>query len=88
MQKEKPCCPEGAARMVKRLTFPDGIQVGIANLEDILKEVADLRLADDEAIARELLNRVKICNYVPPTADTSYGEALLGEYKKLCRSQR
>ena len=83
MQREKPCCLEAAARMVKRLTFPDGIQVAISNLEDILKEVADLRLADDEAIGKELLNRVKIHNYVPPTAEPSYCEALFGEYKKL-----
>jgi len=29
MQREKPCCPAAAARMVKKLTLPDGFQVGI-----------------------------------------------------------
>ena len=80
--KDKPCCPEAAASMAKRLTFPDGIQVGISNLEDILKDVADLRLADDEAIEKELLSRVKIHNYVPPPAEPDYCQALFGEYKK------
>ena len=47
MQRERPCCPAAAARLVKKLTLPDGFQVGILNLESILKEVADLELADD-----------------------------------------
>lgn len=82
MQREKPCCPAAAARMVKKLTLPDGFQVGILNLESILKEVADLKLADDEAIKKELLQRVKIYNYVASAADNDYSEALLKEYKR------
>lgn len=82
MQREKPCCPAAAARMVKKLTLPDGFQVGILNLESILKEVADLKLADDGAIKKELLQRVKIYNYVALDADNDYSEALLKEYKR------
>jgi len=82
MQREKPCCPAAAARMVKRLTLPDGFQVGILNLENILKEIADLKLADDEAIKKELLQRVKIYNYVVFAADNDYSETLLKEYKR------
>ena len=52
------------------------------NLESILKEVADLKLADDEAIKKELLQRVKIYNYVAPVEDNDYSEALLKEYKR------
>ena len=84
MQSEKPCCAAAAARMVKKLTLPGGFQVGIVNLENILKEVADLKLADDSAIKKELLQRVKIYNYVPPAADNEYSEALLKEYKRQC----
>jgi len=68
--------------MVKKLTLPDGFQVGILNLENILKEVAALKLADDEAIKKELLQRVKIYNYVPSAADNDYSEALLKEYER------
>jgi len=82
MQREKPCCSAAAARMVKKLTLPDGFQVGILNLESILKEVADLKLADDEAIKKELLQRVKIYNYVASAADNDYSEALLKEHKR------
>ncbi len=82
MQQEKPCCPAAAARMARKLTLPNGFQVGIMNLESILKEVADLKLADDDAIKKELLKRGKIYNYVAPAADNDYSDALLREYKR------
>jgi len=84
MTDAKPCCPAAAARMVKKLTLPDGSQVGIMNLENILNEVANLKLADNEAIKKELLQRVKIYNYVPPAADNEYSEALFNEYQRQC----
>jgi hypothetical protein len=82
MTDAKPCCAAAAARMVKKLALPHG-EVGIVNLEDILKEVADLKLVDSEAIKKELLKRVKIYNYVAPSAEADYSKALLGEYKRL-----
>ena len=82
MATKKPCCAEAAARMVKKLTLSNGFQVGISNLEDILKEVADLKLADNGAIKEELLKRVKIYDYVAPAAGNDYAEALLKEYKR------
>jgi hypothetical protein len=82
MQQEKPCCAAATARMVKKLTLPDGFQVGILNLESILNEVADLKLTGDDAIKKELLKRVKIYNYVAPAADNDYSKALLKEYKR------
>jgi hypothetical protein len=82
MTGEKPCCPTATARMIKKLALPGGFQVCIANLENILKEVADLRLADDETIKKELLKRVKIYNYVAPSAEADYSKALLKEYKQ------
>ena len=84
MTGEKPCCPAAAARMVKKLTLGDGSQVGILNLESILKEVANLKLADNEAIKKELLQRVKIYNYVAPSAEADYSKALLKEYERQC----
>ena len=84
MTGEKPCCPAAAARMIKKLALPDGSQLGIASLDNILKKVADLKLADDSALKKELLQRVKIYNYVPPASDNEYSEALLKEYKRQC----
>ena len=82
MTGEKPCCAAAAARMVKKLTLPDGSQVGISIFENMLKEVADLKIADDNAIKKELLQRGKINNYVAPRAEADYSKALLKEYKQ------
>jgi hypothetical protein len=82
MTGEKACCAAAAARMIKKLALPDGSQVGIVNLESILKEVADLKLVDNETIKKELLKRVRIYNYVAPAAETDYSKALLKEYKQ------
>jgi hypothetical protein len=87
MESQKPCCAAAAARMIKKLTLPGG-EVGIVNLESILKAVADLKLADDNLIKEELLNRVKIYNYVAPSADSEYSEALLHEYKRQHRQTK
>ena len=87
MESQKPCCAAAAARMIKKLALPGG-EVGIVNLESILKAVADLKLADDNVIKKELLNRVKIYNYVATSADNEYSEALLQEYKREHRETR
>jgi hypothetical protein len=82
VQNEKPCCPAAAARILKKLTLADGSQAGILYLEEILKEVADLKLVDNETIRKELLKRVKIYNYVAPGADNEYSEALFNDYTR------
>jgi hypothetical protein len=87
MTSEKPCCSAAAARMMKRLTIAGGSEVGIVNLEGILKEVAAMKLADDSAVKQELLRRVRIYNYVPSSADSEYSEALLREYREVVRRQ-
>ena len=81
MTGEKPCCPTASARMIRKLTLPGG-EVGIVNLEGILKEVIDLKLVDDETIRKELLKRVKIYNYIAPGAGNEYSEALFNEYQR------
>jgi len=82
MSEQRPCCAAAAARMTKTLTLPNGFQVGILNLDSILKEVADLKLVDAKAIEGELLKRVKIHNYVASGADDDYSWALFQEYRR------
>jgi hypothetical protein len=82
MSERKPCCPAEAARMVKILTFPDGLQIGIVNLDRILKEVADLKLTEVKVIKTELLDRVKADNYVTSGVEDKYAEALFREYHR------
>ena len=79
---EKPFGDAYAPRTVKKLTLPDGFRVGISNLDNILKEVADLKLTDTRTIETELLNRVKTCNYVATSAENEYATALFQEYNR------
>ena len=79
---EKPLGDADEARRVKKLTLPDGFRVGISNLDNILKEVADLKLTDTRTIETELLKRVKTCNYVASSAENEYAAALLQEYNR------
>jgi len=82
VSEQRPCCAAAAARTVKKLTLPDGFQVGILNLDNILKEVADLKLVDAKTVKAELLKRVKIHNYIASGAETDYSAALFQEYKR------
>ena len=81
MSREKPCCPESAARMVKKVNV-GGLPVGIAQLDEIIEEVKNLGLKDSEEIGKQLLKRVKVYNYVPPGTEGEYIDALLREYEK------
>lgn len=59
-----------------------GKDVGISCLDDVMNEVLSLNIDDDADIKRELLNRIKERDYIPPNAENEYSEALLNEYKK------
>jgi len=80
--KQEFCCEAAAARAIKKLTLPDGFQVGIINLDNVLREVAELNLTDVEAIRKELLERVKARNYIATGAEYDYSTALLREYRR------
>jgi len=82
MEKQQFCCPAAAARATKQLTLPDGFQVGIINLDAILREVTELKLTNAEVLRRELLERVKAYNYVASGVENEYAEALLRAYRR------
>jgi hypothetical protein len=82
MQTQKPCCPAAAARMIRKLSLPDGSQVGIVNLDEILSQVAHLNLVEAAAIKRELLERTKAHNYVEAVVEEDYAKALFAEYEQ------
>lgn len=60
----------------------DGKETGIDHLDWIFSEVKKLNPGTDEAIAEELLKRVKEFNYVPTKKSGVYAQALVAEYKK------
>lgn len=78
---EQPVRKTSKDRNVRKLTLPDGLQVGIINLGDILEEVAGLDLMDPDVIKAELLDRVKTSNFVASAAEKEYAAALLEEYR-------
>ena len=60
----------------------DGKETGIDHLDWIFAEVKKLGLDNDEAIAEQLLRRVKEFNYVPTKKTGVYALALVAEFKK------
>ena len=78
---EKPCCAAEALRRIRQVEV-GGITVGLAMLDDILDEVRGLHLASKDAIAEELMKRVRVYNYIPPAVTEKYRLALLREYEK------
>ena len=73
----------GAGEAIRKLRLLDGLQVGIKNLDAILREVAELKLTDNQSLKTELLGRVKTCNYVPYGAEHEYSAVLLREYQRI-----
>jgi hypothetical protein len=78
---EKPCCDAEALRRIRQVDV-GGIVVGISMLDYILAEVREMDLSSEKEIGRELLQRVKIYNYIPASAEEKYRIALLQEYQK------
>ncbi len=67
---------------VRLITLDNGFQVGIANLDGMLEEVADLQLPGAADVETELLARVKAGNYVASGAEREYAVALLKAYRQ------
>ncbi len=82
MPEKKQKHEQGTTRNVKKLTLPDGFRVGIIDLDNILKQVADLGLSEEQTIKAELLERTKDLNYVPRSAEKEYSTALYQEYTR------
>jgi len=62
--------------------------VGILDLDNIVSDVADLKLTDAETVKAELLKRVKIHSYVAPVAESDYSTVLLQEYSRHLRESK
>jgi len=60
----------------------DGKETGIDHLDFIIENVRQLHLTNDDAIASEIMKRVREFNYVPTKKEARYAEALLLEYRK------
>ena len=74
--------PLSDAKIVKKITLPDGFRVGIVNLDSILNKTAELKLTDTGAIKKELVKLAAEDNYIPKPAEHEYAAALFEEFRR------
>ena len=79
------CCP--GKTNVRRIRV-GGLEIGIAELESVIKNALEMRDSDDEEIRRILLEQIKIYNYVPKSAEREYADAVWTEFQKARESNR
>jgi len=64
------------------LKFPDGTQIRVTGLHEILADLYSEGSQPNGETAEEILHRLeKNHNYIPPSARREYRSALLKEYK-------
>ena len=68
-------------RRVRRINV-GGVAVGLSMPDCIFADVREVRLPGDRAVRNELMKRVKIYNYVPPSAAGLYADAVYALYEK------
>jgi hypothetical protein len=82
----KPCCAADALRRIRHITI-NGLPTGITMLDESIAAVRVQNLTSDPAIREALLKKVKVYNYIPPSVENLYAEALVEEYRKSGRKQ-
>jgi hypothetical protein len=77
------CCSKPVARIIKVAEF----EAGLVGLDEALRNVYISGLDDEAGIQRDLLKWIKdFGNYIAPSREKDYQEALLREYKKYAES--
>lgn len=79
-----PCCAAEAMRRVRRIDV-GGVAVGLSMLDCIFADVQEMALSNDHAVCEELMKRVRIYNYIPPSAADLYVDAVSALYEKEMR---
>jgi hypothetical protein len=59
------------------------LKVGLVDLRQILRTAFGLGLSDEGHLTTELLKLARVDNYIAPTWETRYEEALLREYRRF-----
>jgi hypothetical protein len=80
MHEDRPCCAAEALRRIRQVNV-GGVVVGLSMLDRVITDVEALGLASEFRLREELVKRTKIYNYIPKSAETMYGEALLAVYR-------
>jgi len=76
-----PCCGTPVAKIIK----VGNVNVGIVGLENALQNAYLSGVKDEGELAKDLLSWIKdFGNYVAPSREEDYKQALLAEYRKFC----
>ena len=71
------------------MRFPDGIQVRVNGLDEVMAELYSEERHPNKETAEEILNRLeKNNNYIPPSARQEYKSVLLKEYKDYVEGRK
>ena len=77
------CCSKPKTRIIK----VSEIEAGLVGLDQALHSVHTSGIQDEVEIQRELLKLLKeFWNYISPSRENDYREALLREYRKYVES--
>jgi len=60
-----------------------GQRIGLIGLADIFKTLKEMNFSGESEFKSQLIDRVKVQNYVPDSKREEYAQALLREYKKF-----
>ncbi len=83
---KKPCCPASAMRDIRQISI-DGNLTGLAHLDETLQEVYEMKIQNEKKLKKELLEWVKVYNYVVPSVEKQYEDALFDEYQNYCKKR-
>lgn len=60
-----------------------GTKIGLIGLSEIFATLKQMKLSDESEIINQLLEQVRVQNYVPDSRAEDYANAILREYKKF-----
>jgi hypothetical protein len=75
---------------IRKITFPDGDQVGLVGLDAVLESLFKEGKSPDDSTAKELIYRLRANNYIPgsPSIEELYRTALLNEYQRYYENKK
>ncbi len=84
------CCCAPSMSGVRKITMPDGDQVGLIGLDDVLDAFYREGKPATDATAIEMIDRLSHKNYISdnPSAQMLYKQALLAEYRHFIEKKK
>lgn len=80
------CCCGSSIPGLRKITLPDGDQVGLIGLDAVMEALYGEGRLPDDATGLEMICRLREKNYISssPSAQSLYQRALVREYRRFC----